>query len=286
SPPLPQMAYRNQAAASQSRSSKPAPGQTEAQLACATRLLGDQLGAAIKERVKAGGWKHAQLAVVAILPTGEVGSVRATIGDASRTLRAILLVIIPPYPLQASLTVSLVKKAPTPHNVPTLLEYDDSFEDSARIVVEAALPKARVLGDEEFRQLAYSKPVGATRFAKPTAVPPGVPVGSPITPTELESRGLLVDGQIVYSLKSDDRKVPTQPIGGDVSESSSRKAPRKHKKKSRVSKREKRSSDERSSVEKTDLGKGGIRYRIKTSKRVTIVEKRKQGSVIFSHLKI
>ncbi|GMR48641.1 hypothetical protein PMAYCL1PPCAC_18836 [Pristionchus mayeri] len=136
-----------------------------------------------------------------------------------------------------------------------------------------------------------------------SASPPLAANDRPITLTELESRGLYINGKVVYTLprgtkysskareskQADNGFASTSKswitTGSEASSSASVAALVNDSKKPAVKAGEMQRLPDGTMVEKVTLGKGGVRYLIETNERITTVEKKKGGSVIFSSLK-
>ncbi|GMS96219.1 hypothetical protein PENTCL1PPCAC_18394 [Pristionchus entomophagus] len=123
----------------------------------------------------------------------------------------------------------------------------------------------------------------------------------PITLEELESRGLNINGKVVYAVprgtkyssKSAEQSADSSSTsrswlssGSDASSTASVAALIKAAKKSAVKPPSNlQRLPDGTIVEKQALGKGGVRYMIETTERITTVQKGNRGSVIFSSLK-
>ncbi|KAF8373163.1 hypothetical protein PRIPAC_79592, partial [Pristionchus pacificus] len=126
---------------------------------------------------------------------------------------------------------------------------------------------------------------------------------TPITLAELESRGLNINGKIVYTLPrgtkySSKARPPLPPLASADSSSTSRSwipstsgsdasvaALVNESKKPNVKPGDLQRLPDGTIVEKIALGKERVRYNIETNNRITTVEKGRRGSVIFSTLK-
>ncbi|GMS96296.1 hypothetical protein PENTCL1PPCAC_18471 [Pristionchus entomophagus] len=143
----------------------------------------------------------------------------------------------------------------------------------------------------------FTRPQGTS-----ASLPYSKPRADPITLAELESRGLNVNGKVVYTIprgtkyyskearESKANNTTTSQSwlssSSDASSTASVATLINDAKKPAVKLPDNiQHLPDGTLVEKCPLGKGGVRYMIETNDRITTVQKGKRGSVIFSSLK-
>ncbi|GMT26072.1 hypothetical protein PFISCL1PPCAC_17369 [Pristionchus fissidentatus] len=169
------------------------------------------------------------------------------------------------------------------------------------------------LDDIALLQRGYINRSSVRTRNSPQATPASEPIksqDSPISLAELESRGLLINGKVVYTVprgtkysKNSESKRATRveesssgssysstsrsfDSGSDHSSVASVATLVNDSKKPTIPTGDLRRMPDGTVVEKFDLKKGGVRYQLETNERITTIQKNKRGgSVIFSTLK-